>query len=126
MSTTAYDYTQQVFNLSKKTDSEAYELVKEALTIYPSNPFLLNNEIYVIFRMGNVKEARQKAEEQFQSLKNNASFLRTYLSILDKSSAHEDILRLIDSGALYQDFHGKAKPAFYINPRQNCCTCRFY
>ena len=116
MGTDAWEYRQKVFSLSKECRfPEAYELVKEALTIYPSNPFLLNSEIYVIYRMGNVKEARQKAEEQFQTLKNNQSFLRTYLSILDKSGDHEDILRLIDSGVLSQDFQGKAKPDFFIH-----------
>jgi tetratricopeptide (TPR) repeat protein len=111
----AYEYRQKIFNLSREGQiSAAYEVAREGLTLYPANPFLLSDEIYLIFRIGRVKEARQKAEEQFQILKGNAWFLRTYLSILHKDEACDDILRLADSGVLTQDFQVKAKPDYFI------------
>jgi len=113
---TAYEYSTKLFDLSKQGKLiEAYELAKEGLAIYPTNPHLLNHHIYINLRMGKIKEAGKEAEEQFHNLKGIPSFLRTYLYILDRKDAQDDILKLVDSGIFYQDFQGKAKPEFFIS-----------
>ncbi|HDH53468.1 MAG TPA: hypothetical protein ENH24_03175 [Nitrospirae bacterium] len=58
-----------------------------------------------------LKEARDKAEERFDVLKNDVFFLSTYLSILEKENAAGDIERMID-GFIFPGRIGDEK--FYI------------
>ncbi len=104
------DYEAKIIALVKTGNfQEAFELVTEALTIYPSNPFFLKNEIFILFRLNKTAHARQRAEEKVDVLKNDAFFLRTYLSILEKEKAVEDIEHLLEktifpSGVCNEDF----------------------
>ena len=65
-SNTMYDargYSDRIIELERKRDYRgAYELLKEALTIYPTRPFLLRTEVYLLLRLNKTKEARAKAE----------------------------------------------------------------
>ena len=91
------DYRSRIIALIKEKNFQAaYNTVSEALTVYPSASFFLTNEIFILFRLNRVKEARDKAEEGFDVLKNDLFFLRTYLSILEKEKAAGDIERMIE------------------------------
>jgi len=91
------DYGSRIIELIKARNfQDALSLVTEALSVYPSNLFFLKKEIYILSQLNIVKEARQKAEEKIDVLKKDAFFLRTYLSILEREKAPEDIERLID------------------------------
>lgn len=94
---TPKDYEIKIIALIKKRNfKEAYDLVSEALTVYPANAFFLKNEVFVLFRLNKTSRARQRAEEKIEVLKDDPFFLKTYLSILEKQKAREDIERLIE------------------------------
>jgi len=107
---TPKDYETRIIALIKNRNFiEAYDVVTEALTIYPANTFFLKNEIFVLARLNRTKQARQRAEEKVDVLKNDAFFLRTYLSILEKEKALEDLEHLLEttifpSGLYNEDF----------------------
>jgi len=106
------DYRSKIIALIKEKNFQAaYDTVSEALTVYPSAPFFLTNEIFILFRLNMVKEARVRAEERFDVLKNDLFFLRTYLSILEKEKAAGDIERMIE-GFIFPGRNGDEK--FYI------------
>ncbi len=91
------DYRSRIIGLIREKDFQAaYTAVSEALTVYPSNHFFLANEIFILFRLNMIKEARGKAEERFDDLKNDVFFLRTYLSILEKEKAAGDMEKVIE------------------------------
>ncbi len=97
------NYRDEIISLVKRKEfSAAYDLVYNTLSIYPTNLFLLKNEIYILYRLKKIKEARQRAEERFPILKNDLFFLKTYLSILEKEKAKEDIENLIEKSILYE------------------------
>ncbi len=104
------EYENRIIELLKNRHySEAHELISEALSIYPASKFLLRNEIFTLARLNRTKQARQRAEEKVDVLKNDAFFLRTYLSILEKEKALEDIEHLLErtvfpSGVYNEDF----------------------
>jgi tetratricopeptide (TPR) repeat protein len=81
----------------------AYEVLNEARTFYPTNTFFLSYEIYLLYRLNRIKEARQKAEEKLDDLKSDPYFLKNYLAILEKSKAKADIEQFINSDILYRD-----------------------
>ncbi len=92
------DYIQKIVTLQKsKNYKEAYELLKEAFGYYPTSQFLQCTEIFLLFRLGHVKEARRIAEQRFSTLKTNHFFIKTYIDCLVKDNAREDALRIIDS-----------------------------
>lgn len=94
---TPKDYETRIIALIKNRNfNEAYDVVTEALTIYPVNTFFLKNEIFVLARLNRTKQARQRAEEKVDVLKNDAFFLKTYLSILEKEKALEDLDHLLE------------------------------
>ncbi len=96
--TNAREYADSIIALERKKDYRgAYEALKEALTIYPTNLFLLRNEVYLLFQLGKIKEARTKAEARVELLKNDSFFLRTYLMVLQREKAKEDLERLISA-----------------------------
>jgi predicted Zn-dependent protease len=92
------DYIQNILALQRsKNYRGAYELLKEALKYYPTNHFLQGSEVFLLFRLGQVKEARRLAEERLSALKTNPFFVKTYIDCLVKDKAQEDALRVIDS-----------------------------
>jgi len=91
----AREFIDRILSLQKKKDFRgAFNILQEALSIYPSNTFLLTSEIYLLLRLKRLKEARQKAEARFDSLKTNPFFLRTYIEILLKENEKEEFMRL--------------------------------
>jgi len=87
----------RIIELEKKKDfRQAHDLLREVLSMHPEDPFLRSNEVYLLFRLRKTKEARVKAEESVELLKNNAFFLRTYLAILEKLGAAQDIEELLE------------------------------
>ncbi len=107
---TPKDYETKIITLIKERNfKEAYDLVGEALTDYPAHPFFLKNEVFILFRLNKTVRARQRAEEKLEVLKNDPFFLKTYLSILEKQSAREDMEQLIEkiifpSGVCNEEF----------------------
>ncbi len=96
--TDARAYVDLIIALERKKDYRgAYEALKEALTIYPTNLFLLGNEVHLLFQLGKIKEARTKAEGRVELLKNNSFFLRTYVLILQREKAKDDLEKLINA-----------------------------
>ncbi|HBH87375.1 MAG TPA: hypothetical protein DDY17_07230 [Syntrophaceae bacterium] len=94
--TNARGYADRIIELERKRDYRgAYEILKEGLTIYPTQPFLLRTEVYLLLRLNKTKEARKKAEGRVEMLKNDPFFLKTYLSVLRQEKAHEDMGRLL-------------------------------
>lgn len=94
--TDARGYADRIIELERKRDYRgAHEVLKEALTIYPTQPFLLRTEVYLLLRLNKTKEARTKAEGRVERLKNDTFFLKTYLSVLRQEKAYEDMERLL-------------------------------
>lgn len=99
----AWEYRDAIIGLQKRKDySAAYETMRTALTVYPTNPFFLSNEVYLLYRLNRIKEARQKAEERVEFLKNDVFFLKIYLTILEKLRAKQDIEDFIERYILSQ------------------------
>lgn len=108
--TNAREYADRIIELERKRDYRgAHEVLKEALTIYPTHPFLLRTEVYLLLRLNKTKEARTKAEGRVEMLKNDIFFLKTYLSVLRQEKAKEDMERLLTAilswGVGDEDFH---------------------
>jgi tetratricopeptide (TPR) repeat protein len=94
--TTARGYADRIIELERKRDYRgAHEVLKEALTIYPTQPFLLRTEVYLLLRLNRIKEARIKAESRVEKLKDDPFFLKTYLNVLRQEKAYNDMERLI-------------------------------
>lgn len=94
---TPWEYKNKIIELEKKKNyREASEVLKMALEVYPTNLFFLGNEVYLLYRLNKIKEARQKAEERVELLKNDTFFLRTYLRILEKFDAKVDIEEVLE------------------------------
>ncbi len=94
---TSKEYGNKIIDLEKRKDYRgAYEMVREALTVYPTNSFFLRNEVYILYRLGRIKEAREMAEHRMEILKGDPFFLRTYLLILEKEKAKGDIEHIIE------------------------------
>jgi tetratricopeptide (TPR) repeat protein len=91
------EYKDRVIELERKGEyREAYEILKAALGFYPTNLFLLCNEVYLLFRLKMVKDARELAEGRVEILKNDPFFLKTYLMILERLKAKPDIEEVIE------------------------------
>lgn len=106
----AKEYSHRIINMQKNRDYRgAFDILQEALTVYPTNTFFLKSEVYILFRLKMISPARQKAEERMQLLKNDPFFLKTYLKILELENAKEDMGRLIENipswGIRNEDFH---------------------
>lgn len=96
--TNAQAYVDKIIGLERNKDYRgAYDALGEALTIFPTNPFFLRTEVYLLFRLGRTKEARSKAEGRLELLKNDTFFLRTYVMVLQREKAREDLERMIDA-----------------------------
>lgn len=80
---TIIHYKNKLLELQRKRDFRgAYEILNEALSEYPANPFFIKNEIYILYKLGRLKEAQQIAEVKLDQFKYDSFFLRTYLNIL--------------------------------------------
>jgi len=106
----AREYSSKIIDLEKGRDYRAaYEVVQEALTVYPTNPFFLRTEVYILYRLKMLSEAREKAEGRMGLLKNDPFFLKTYLSLLESQKAKEDMERLLEQipswGIRNEDFY---------------------
>jgi tetratricopeptide (TPR) repeat protein len=98
---TSWEYKNKIIELQRNKDyREAYEALKMALAIYPTNLFFLSSEVYLLYRLNRIKEARQRAEERIDVLKNEAFFLKIYLTILERLKAKEDIEDFIERNIL--------------------------
>ncbi len=95
---TASQYKNRIIELEKNKDFRgAYDLLKDAISEYPANPFFIKGEIYVLFKLGRLEEARQNAEVRIEQFKQDTFFLRTYLNILaGLKNTKKDIEELID------------------------------
>lgn len=95
------EFKDTIIELQRKREfREAFEVTKTAMTIYPTNPFFLSSEIFLLYKMNRTKEARAKAEERFEHLKNDIFFLKVYVAILEKLKAKRDIENFIDNHIL--------------------------
>jgi tetratricopeptide (TPR) repeat protein len=89
---TVREYKDRIIGLQRQKDfNEAFEVVRNALAVYPTNTFFLGAEVYILYKLNKIKEARQRAEERIDFLKNDTFFLKTYLTILEKLRARADI-----------------------------------
>lgn len=95
---TANQYKNRIIELEKGGDFRgAYEILKEAMSEFPANPFFIKAEIYILFRLGRLEEARQNAEIRVEQFKQDTFFLRTYLNILSNiKNTKKDIENLVD------------------------------
>lgn len=94
---TAQDYIDRIISLQKNRDyARAYNILQEALSHYPSNRFLQTSEIYLLLKLGRLKDARQKAEQGIAVLKDNSFFLRTYVEILSKERDRKELLNITE------------------------------
>ncbi len=102
---TSKEYISRIIELQRQRDYRAaYELVKEALDVYPGNPFFLRSEVFILFRLNKIKAARDKAEERISLLRDDEFFLKTYLSILEKRKAKDDIEQILERNILNRRF----------------------
>ncbi|MFN3480080.1 MAG: tetratricopeptide repeat protein [Thermodesulfovibrionales bacterium] len=94
---TLREYIERIVSLQKKRDyTSAYSLLQEAISFYPSNGFLQTSEVFLLLKLGRLKEAKQKAEQRIAILKDNPFFLRTYAEILSKERDSKGLLNLSD------------------------------
>lgn len=90
-------YIERLISLQRKRDyHSAYHLLNEALSDYPTNAFLQASEVYLLFKLGKIKEARQKAEARQKMIMTNPFLLRTYVEILFKDRDIEDIILITE------------------------------
>lgn len=90
------DLRARLVSLERAGDYQgAYQLLQEALGRYPTQPFFLKNEVYLLLRLKRFVEAREKAEAVFHTLQKDLFFLRTYLSVLNALNLREEIERLL-------------------------------
>ncbi|MGD1076077.1 MAG: hypothetical protein ABR903_08395 [Thermodesulfovibrionales bacterium] len=110
---TPKEYGQKILEYGKNKDYRAaYDVLGQARTLYPTNTFFLSYEIYLLYRLNRIKEARQKAEENLDDLKGDPYFLKNYLAILEKSNAKGDIEQIIDANILYRDIKDEGLSIF--------------
>lgn len=107
---TAGEYGRKIVQLQRdRQPYQAYEMVKEAINCYPTSPFLLKSEVYILYQLKKIKKAKEKAERIIEQLKYDPFFLTTYLKILEAEGAKEDIERLIENIPLWgirdEDFY---------------------
>jgi len=100
---TVAQYKNRLIELEKKKDFlGAYDILNAALSEYPTNAFFIKGEIYILFKLGRLKEARQSAELRIEQFKYDTFFLRTYLNILASLKHNKkDIESLIDNILLW-------------------------
>ena len=92
------DYFSKILQHLKAKDYETALLIsREAVTKYPRNPLLLAKEITALFRTGHIKEARVKADSNYEFLKKDTYFLNTYLGILSSLKQKRDIEQVLDT-----------------------------
>lgn len=100
---TSRKYAKKIVELTKGKDLySAFDLLKEAVALYPSDRFLLSQEIYLLYRLGRYKEAHRAASERRWHLRDNHYFLKTYLSILDHEMAISEIDDVLEEDILGQ------------------------
>ncbi len=98
---TVTEFKEKIIDLQKQKDFYgAYEVLKNALSVYPTNVFFLSTEVFLLYKLNRVKEARQKAEERIDFLKNDSFFLKSYLTILEKLRAKDDFENFIERSIL--------------------------
>jgi len=94
---TLREYIEKILLLQGQRDYEtAYDILGEALSYYPNSDFLLASEVYLLFKLSRIKEAREKAEKRLEILKTNSFFLKTYIDILLKEGDRDTILNIAE------------------------------
>ncbi len=95
---TLSQYKNKIMELQKSGDFRgAQEVLRDAISEYPANPFFIKAEIYILYRLGRFEEARQNAEMRLEQFKQDTFFLRTYLNILSSiKNTKKDIENLVD------------------------------
>jgi len=92
---TSREYINRVITLQKEKNYDAaFNLLQEALSLYPTDSFLRTSEVFLLMRLGKIRPARQKAEEGLSRLKTSPFFLRTYIEILLKERDKEAIINI--------------------------------
>jgi tetratricopeptide (TPR) repeat protein len=95
---TCKEYNNIIIQLQRdKNYYRVYEIIEEALTFYPLDTFFLKSEIFVLYKLNKIKEAREKAEGRMELFKYDVFFLKTYLNILAKENAKADLEQFIDN-----------------------------
>lgn len=90
------EYREKIINMERNRDYRgAYDALKEALTVYPAHSFFLKTEIFLLFKLKKITEARKKAEQRIDTLRTDTFFLKTYCMILEKDGAKDDLQRLL-------------------------------
>lgn len=94
---TVKGYIERIIYFQKKRDfASAYDVLKDAITLYPSNEFLLISEIYLLLKLRQLREAREKAEARLSLFRSNPFFLKTYIEILLKERDKEGLLSIAE------------------------------
>ncbi len=82
---TIREYIERIISFQKVKDYDsAYNLLQDALTIYPSNKFFQSSEIFLLSKLKRLREAREKAEARLSIFRSDPFFLKTYIEILIK------------------------------------------
>lgn len=93
----AAQYANKIIELIRaQSYTNAENLINEALELYPTNQFLLKNEIFILTKLNKMQMAREKAESSYEALKHDHFFLKSYFFILEKVKAKSDIENMIE------------------------------
>ncbi|MFH1727836.1 MAG: tetratricopeptide repeat protein [Pseudomonadota bacterium] len=110
------DYIKKIKSCyNEKNYSLAYSIIENALAAYPLNLFFQKNEIYVLLKLGKMKEAIIKAEMKFELLKQDSFYLQNYLLLLEKVKATGDIESLLERHVLTENNWDKTFINFLVN-----------
>jgi len=82
--------------IKQKEFVEALERIHEEQTFFPTHALLQRSEIFCLFKLHRVKKARELCEKHFESQKNEAFFISTYLQILEKLGENDEIRLLTE------------------------------
>ncbi len=97
LSMTARQYIEKIIHYQRQKDyPTAYNTLQEALLYYPHNEFLQGSEVYLLFKLKRLNEARQKAEARFDLMKTNSFLLSTYIDILSIQRDMEQLRYMAD------------------------------
>ena len=82
--------------IKQKEYGEALDMIREEQAFFPTHALLQRSEIFCLFKLHRIEEARVLCERNFESQKNEAFFLSTYLQILEKLGENDSIRDIVE------------------------------